>query len=430
MKLYRQFRTKWLIIYFGIIFLLSFSAFLFSEYIPFIASADSVFEKVIAAVYCSLSLFIMGGVDIGNPSGEVLWIKSVLWISYVWAPLISVSYLTTFIQKKLLDRIPKSISNHTAIMGFGRSGSLLYDFHRESKPHDNIIIVDKIAPANKDEYVKNPSTWLIEKDFLTIETLKKIKIEKSRRIYITTNKDFVNVVCLSVLLDYFEGKKMPRIICQISDPFFRKDVKKLYETAGKKENIEFYNGYKSACEYLLQEYIAKQLNQEEQYLHVFLGYGIFAFCLQEVMLGSQDYSNNKYLICTKRKDDGIHNKWINEVEAKITRQSVDIELIIDDIYNVDFWKLCQQKAKSDKSKLVFYICTDDDLSNMQLAIMLKQSRFEALNDSLIFIRAFQPLSGMFRALTESKLTKGEQKDVIVLPVSEGLKEGFKKIFVA
>jgi len=33
---------------------------------------------------------------------------------------------------------------------------------------------------------------------------------------------------------------------------------------------------------------------------------------------------------------------------------------------------------------------------------------------------------MLRALTESSLTKGEQKDMIVLPVSEGLKEGFKK----
>lgn len=409
---------------------MSFSAFFASENIPFIVLANSFPEKLIAAAYCSLSLFIMGGIDIGNPTGEALWIKSLLWVSYVLAPLVSASYLTTLIQKKLLDRIPNRISNHTAILGFGRNGSLLYDFHRESNPIDNIIIVDKIAPANKDEYTNDPSTWLIEKDFLTIDTLKMIKIEKAARIYITTNKDFVNVVSLSVLLDYFEGKKMPRIICQISDPFFRKDVKKIYETAGKIDNIEFYNGYKSACEYLLKQYIATQLLPEEQYLHVFLGYGNFAFCLHEVMLGTEEYSNNKYIIGTKRKDDGIHNKWINEVETKITRRCVNSELIIEDIYNVDLWQQCVHRAKAEKSKLVFYICTDDDLSNMQLAIMLKQSKFEALNDSLIFIRAFQPLSGLFRALTESRLTKGEQKDIVVLPVSEGLKESYIKMFSA
>jgi len=34
---------------------------------------------------------------------------------------------------------------------------------------------------------------------------------------------------------------------------------------------------------------------------------------------------------------------------------------------------------------------------------------------------------MMHSLTESRLSEGEQKDMIVLPVSEGLKEGFKKI---
>jgi len=404
---------------------MSFVAFLFSHSV--FNNTYELIDKILLSAYCSLSLFVFAGIDIGFPLHELLWIKISLWLSYFLAPLISVNLITSLIQKRFFDNVPKNISKHAAILGFGRNGSLLYEIHREIMPTDNIIIVDKTTPENKGVVIKNPSTWLIEKDFLNIETLQSIKIDKSGRVYVTTNNDFVNVVCLSILLDYFENKKMPKIICQISDPFFRKDIEKLYKTANKSHNVTFYNGYKSACEYLLQKYIASQLSNEENYLHVFLGYGNFAFCLQEVMLESSDFSEQNFIIGTKRKEETSHNKWINEIEAKITKRFINCELIISDIYNCEFWETCNQRAIKDGRKLVFYICTDDDLSNMQLAIMLKQSHLEKLNNSLIFIRAFRPLTGMFKSLTESQLSAGEQKDIIVLPVSESLSEGFKKI---
>ncbi|MBN2727620.1 MAG: NAD-binding protein [Bacteroidales bacterium] len=425
MKWFKFIRNRWMYVLSLAIFSISLVAFIFSKSV--IANSQSLIERILVSAYDSFSLFVFGGIDIGFPKDESLWIKIVLWLSYFTAPLISVNYLTSLIQKRFFDSIPKKITKHAAILGFGRNGSLLYDIHREMMPMDNIIIVDKIAPENKNEVIKNPSTWLIEKDFLNIETLKSIKIDKSDRIYITTNKDFINVVCLSILLDYFENRKMPKIICQISDPFFRKDIEKLYKTANKSQNVIFYNGYKSACEYLLQKYIALQLSNEERYLHIFLGYGNFAFSLQEVMLGTKTFTEDHFIIGTKRKDDSIHNKWINEIELKITKQYINCDLVISDIYNYDFWQTCHQRAITDNRKIVFYICTDDELSNMQLAIMLKQSNLSMLNNSLIFIRAFRPFSGMFKSLTESQLSKGEQKDIIVLPVSESLSEGFKKI---
>lgn len=428
MRIYKYIRTKWLHLYFWITFLVSFVAFIFSKNIDFIQNDKSFLELIFSSLYCSLSLFLMGGINVGPPDNEVLWIRSILWICYLFAPLVSVSYFTSVIQKKLFDRVPKSISDHAAILGFGRSGALLYDFHRESKPDDNIIIVDKVFPPKKDEYSKDPSTWLIESDFLSMETLRSIQIEKSRQIYITTNIDFVNVICLSMLMDYFKNKKIPKIICQISDPFFRKDIKKLYSTKANMDNLIFYNGFKSASEYLLENYIEKNLKKEEQYLHVFLGYGNFAFCLHEVMMGTKNYASQPFIIVTKRKQDSIHNKWINVIESKISNNILNCELIISDIFSSDLWRTLHQKALTAGRKLVLYICTDDDMSNYQLAMILKKTQFNTFRDSLIFIRSFRPLSNSFISITESKLDECVQKHIIVLPIFEGLNKGFQKIF--
>jgi len=300
--------------------------------------------------------------------------------------------------------------------------------HRKSKPHDNIIIVDKSNPEIKKEFLRNPSTWLMNNDFLDVTTLKKAKIEKAKRIYITTNQDFVNVVCTSLLLDYFKNKHMPEIICQISDPYFRKDIKKLMSEKGKFDGVTFYNGYKAACEYFLMRYIEPQFLPDDKYIHVFLGYGNFAFSLHEVMLGTEHFRNEQFIIGTKKKEADRHNRWIYALEEKIINRFLNCKVQYTDIFDCAFWENCNQRAVNEKKQLVFYICTDNDLSNLQLSILLKENKLKMLSSSLIFIRCFNQLSHTMKELLELKLTENDKKDIVIMPLSEGLNQGFEKTF--
>ena len=76
---------------------------------------------LLVQAYYSLSLFVVGGVDLGTPYGGPLYGRSLLWISYFGAPILAAS---TLIEALLRALAPQSwqlrrLDNHIVIVGAG-----------------------------------------------------------------------------------------------------------------------------------------------------------------------------------------------------------------------------------------------------------------------------------------------------------------------
>ncbi|HQG46820.1 MAG TPA: hypothetical protein PLG50_14265, partial [bacterium] len=112
----RRLGPYWKPVMISLVFLLGFAAFLHSG----MAAGDPP-HRVLKALYYALSLFILGGLDIGLPGAPSTPVRILLWILYFLAPMLTAGFVYDFIQKKLLGRIPRGLKGHTILCGLGRN---------------------------------------------------------------------------------------------------------------------------------------------------------------------------------------------------------------------------------------------------------------------------------------------------------------------
>ncbi|MBN1561866.1 NAD-binding protein, partial [candidate division KSB1 bacterium] len=180
-------KRNWKPIILTLVFAVAAAAFLQSDMLRLAAPWN-----YLQAMYYALSLFFLGGVDIGPPAAPVQWVNVILWICYFVAPLLTFSFIFVLIQEKLLTNLLPWVKNHTIICGAGRNGILIYQLLKEHSKRGKVVIIEKNKDnAYGDLLEKDPATFWIRKSFLDIPVLQKARLRQARQIYLSTNMSLV-----------------------------------------------------------------------------------------------------------------------------------------------------------------------------------------------------------------------------------------------
>ncbi|MFT5562787.1 MAG: FlaA1/EpsC-like NDP-sugar epimerase, partial [Litorivivens sp.] len=144
--------------------------------------------------YYSLGLFVVGGLDLGTPQGGPLIGRTLLWIAYFGAPLLTASAVIDAVLTAVAQRRWRltRIKNHIVIVG---SGSLTTSYLRVLRDHDRavpIVVVDtNIDPVRELELVETFGVTVLVGDITHEFLLQELRLRRAKRMLMLGDDDFL-----------------------------------------------------------------------------------------------------------------------------------------------------------------------------------------------------------------------------------------------
>lgn len=350
-------------------------------------------------IYFTLRLFVF---EHDLPSFPKSW---PLIFIYFLAPVITISAVGTAIS--YLFRLPPAIktrwmSDHVVICGMGRTGKLFASALKEKGIQ--VVGVDLGPLEDFDEWCGEHRVSMIFGDFNSRALLKKIGAARARSIIFTSGDDLDNLEGALSAYEWLQTDEGPiRLIwAQIANEHLADTARAAVRTSGK-VGIRFFDTYRLATLRMIANYFDRDLRKEVREVHI-LGFGKFGRDLLDVLVNDlHPYEN-----CNIRV--------IDVQDRKSAVRSVAEELGVAE--RVTFQKSALQDLQLiGEAEKAYFICTDDDLGNLTVAMSLASD----VNTTRIYVRMDRwPLSGVADNL-------GQDRGVFFININELVAKGIKDL---
>jgi len=236
----------------------AFLAVFFCGWLALLAGVG-VSERDVAGVglagraYYVLGLFVMGGMDLGTPTGGPAYGRVLLWISYFGAPLITASALIEAAVRLVAPLALKvrPYRDHVVLGGAGRLTMLYVSRLRAEKPRATVVVVER-NPGHPaiGELRDVHRAIVIVGDVTNDEVLERLRMDRARRALFLTGDDFVNLDAAAKTLR-LAPTLAGRIVVHVSDLGFMRETAESSVAQG----WEIFNGHESAAISLVREHL-------------------------------------------------------------------------------------------------------------------------------------------------------------------------------
>jgi hypothetical protein len=147
-------------------------------------------------LYYSLGLFVLGGMDLGTPTGGPLAWRVVLWTMYFMAPTIAavtvVEGLWRTFRPWLTTHWPWR--RHVVIAGAGHAATACVDLIRARYPRVTLLIVERQREdSHWNRLQGKPNVHLIHGDVTDPMLLGQLHLQSARAMFLLTDNEFANI---------------------------------------------------------------------------------------------------------------------------------------------------------------------------------------------------------------------------------------------
>ncbi len=231
------------------LFLLAFCGFLLGVSLterPTVVDAG-LFTKA----YYSLGLFVVGGLDIGTPTGGPAIGRAMLWIAYFGAPVLTASAVIEAVARIVSPR-PwhlRRIRNHVVVVGTGAMTDSYLRVLRRRAPRRPVVVVDEqIEPIRRQELQQTFEATVITGDITHQFLIRALRLHRVRKVVLLGESDFKSYEAASRMLTEYPRLKS-RIVLRCHNLRF---MRALQETAVARQCVTF-NSYHLAAAGLVHD---------------------------------------------------------------------------------------------------------------------------------------------------------------------------------
>lgn len=363
---------------------------------PGIPEAD-LFTKA----YYAFGLFVLGGLDLGTPTGGPLYARILLWVAYFCAPVWTASAVFETILNALRPPVwhIRSVRNKIVIIG---GGELTLGFLNRITASGNarraVVIVNESQRPLFHELrsYRGVKVFVVSGD--QMHRIKRYPLHKASRFLLLSDKDEINLEVASILLEH-NPTLGPKIVYHVSNLRF---LRILADSKVVRQCITF-NQYELAATQLARQQLMRRFKETTYRDTVVLaGFGRFGqSILEQLELHASGAFSRVAIIDREAKQQALIADEQVVTERKYSRHTYE-----GDVNDPQVWKRLFREVVSGKEEPVFVITTGDDQTNLRCAIWLRQQFKHALIIS--------------RTLAPSSFARGvcEQHDVVSVNTAE------------
>jgi Trk K+ transport system NAD-binding subunit len=334
-----------------------------------------------AQVYYVLGLFVLGGLDIGTPTGGPLVGRILLWGAYFLAPVITASAVIDALLRLVrpIARRLRTIKGHVVVGGAGQLSSVYARKLRERFPQRMLVVVEQDANhPSLTEFRDGYRAIVVVGDITEDAVLARLRLERAHRVLFLTGDDFANLDAAAKALT-LAPRLAGRIVVHVSNLGFMR------ETAGSRvaRDCEVFNGHEFAATKLVHDHlVARFVETAELDLVVLAGFGRFG---QTVLHQLQEHASGRFshvVIVDERAS--AHARDFAEHPG--FAEAYDRTLIDGDVLDPDVWDRIQAVVEREGRAPVVVLGTGVDGTNVQVALRVRKHH----PDAYVVARSFRP----------------------------------------
>jgi Trk K+ transport system NAD-binding subunit len=340
-------------------------------------SESGIFTKV----YYAVGLFLLGGLDLGMPTGGPLYARILLWIAYFAAPVWTASAVFEALLNALRPPVwrIKSVKNKIVIIG---GGELTLGFlNRITASGDGrrvIVIVDEAQHPHLDELrsYRRVKVYVISGN--QMHRMRRYQLHKASKFLLLSERDEFNFEVASILLDV-DPQLGAKIVYHVSNLRFLRvladsQVVKLCTT---------FNQYELAATQLARDQLLQRFKSTAYRDTVVLaGFGRFGQSLLEQLERYAEGAFNRVAII----DLEAEQQALIADEQVVTQRRYTRHIYEGDINDPQVWQQLLSEVVGGAEEPVFVVTTGDDQTNLRCAIWLRKQ----FPDALIIARTLAP----------------------------------------
>jgi Trk K+ transport system NAD-binding subunit len=356
---------------------------------------------LLAKAYYTFGLFVLGGLDLGTPTGGPLYGRILLWVAYFGAPIWTASAVLETVLHALRPPIwsVRSVKNKIVIIG---GGELALGFLNRITASGNarrvIVIVDESQHPHLDELRSYRGVRVFVVSMDQMHRMRRFPLHKASKFLLLSEKDEINLEVASILLDR-DPELGPKIVYHVSNLRF---LRVLVDSRVVTQCTTF-NQYELAATQLAREQLMRRFRDTEYRDTVVLaGFGRFGQSILEQLERHASGAFSRVAIV----DLGAEQQALIADEQVVTEGEYSRHIFEGDINDPEVWQRLFSEVVTGQEEPVFVITTGDDQTNLRCAIWLRKQFPNALIIS--------------RTLAPSSFAKGvcEQHDVVSVNTSE------------
>ncbi len=344
---------------------------------------DIVGSGWLARAYYSLSLFVVGGIDRGTPTGGPPLGRALLWLSYFGAPILAASTLIEALLQAIAPRNwrLRRLRDHIVLSGTGDLSRAYLRVLREVDPEVTVIIVgpvDEIGAA--EDFRADVGAEFVVGDLAHVPCQKKLQVAAARKILLFDEHSLRNYETASKLIRHAPGLEQKIIIHCANLRFLRS-----MENTRIARSCQVFNRYHMAASVLVRDHLLPRFDASDAAdIVVIAGFGRFGQTIaQELQRSASSRIDTVAII-----ELDAHRKVLVADEQLAFEYSYRRELFEGDIAYPEVWEQLTGQIPVGGENSVFVLGTGREEENLRTALWLRRKHPEAM----IIARSSQPSS--------------------------------------
>jgi Trk K+ transport system NAD-binding subunit len=356
--------------------------FFFGALIGF-ASGVSVTERpdvatasLLTQAYYSLSLFVVGGVDLGTPYGGPMFGRVLVWAAYFGAPILAAS---TLIGALLRAMAPQSwklrrLKNHVIIVGAGELSLSYLRVLRQTNPDVAVVVVSRQEPEPSivDEFQQGLGAIHVVGDITHEFFLRQLHVERTQKILLLSDNSLRSYEAASILINMVPGIGSRIIIHCVRLRFMR-----AMQSTQVAKSCETFNTYHLAASGLVKNCMLQHFKETEgKDVVIIAGFGRFGqTILEELQCNAIDELDTVAII-----ERDAHRRVLVAEEQMAFSRGYRREVYEGDISHPEVWQRLQNEidVQEEGRNAVFVLGTGHEEDNLRTALWIRRYYPEAM----------------------------------------------------
>ena len=373
---------------------------------------DVVDSGILVKAYFSLSLFVLGGTDLGTPFGGNVLARSLLWISYFGSPILAA---WTLIRAFLRTLAPQSwylrrLKDHIIVVGDDELAlSYLRDLRRHNRKIPVVVVCTEHDAIREDELRQNFSAQVVVGEITHEFFLRQLRVERARKILLLDNNSMRSYEAASILINLVPGIGQ-KIIIHCGNLRFMRAM----ENTRVAQNCQTFNTYHLAATGLVRSHMLHRFQEtRDKDVVILAGFGRFGqTILEELQRSAIDELDTVIII---EKD--AHRRVLVADEQMEFSGKYKRFIYEGDISHPEVWDRLREEEKIDGDNTIFVLGTGHEEENLRTALWIR--------------RKYPGAMVIARSDKESKFASevGQDHDIISVSIAELIQDNIPRAWI-
>jgi hypothetical protein len=342
---------------------------------------------ILAQLYAICTLFVLGGLDLGLPSGSTEGARGLMWVAYFLAPAVT----TVAVIEAFLESLQpgwwqrRRLKDHLLVVGGGRMGTLYLEALRAEEPDAQALLVDTNPSC---EAVANHfGAVFLQGDVRREATRRQLSLEKARGVIVTTKDDLLNLGTAASIADAAPNLK-GKITVHVGDLGLTRTLRHPQRSDGSTSpstigHERLFNSHQVAAQHLVEHKLRTHFALTKATDVVVLGgFGRFNQTILEVL---QSRAAGEFHAVTIVDTHAEHQA--RSYAEQVGFGALRVDIVEGDMNDPQVWEQVHE-ACAEVASPAYVLGTDADSVNLRVALGLRRRYPEAR----IFVRCFDESS--------------------------------------